>query len=250
MDLDVLDFQERGKAGDIWSDTDCSRSGLDLARPKEAYQSPLQRIGQALRIQQAGSELAQHVHVSTAQLPLESSDDSNQSAEGFVNYSYKVLSVANATAAYYDERGHSALDSGHEKRVSVDMESITGPASRVQEHTPRNKGYFAGKSLLSSFFSNPRTRAPFKPQKSNRGTSSWQLKQYAEATLGSGSLRKAVKLPEGEDKDEWLAVNGERHGRGVLGGADTCEQWSTSTIRSTCSTGPSPSFARLRAAQK
>ncbi|KAF2629595.1 maintenance of ploidy protein MOB2 [Macroventuria anomochaeta] len=54
---------------------------------------------------------------------------------------------------------------------------------------------------------NPRTRAPFKPQKSNRGTSSWQLKQYAEATLGSGSLRKAVKLPEGEDKDEWLAVN-------------------------------------------
>ncbi|KAF2808746.1 maintenance of ploidy protein MOB2 [Mytilinidion resinicola] len=54
---------------------------------------------------------------------------------------------------------------------------------------------------------NPRTRTPFKPQKSNRGTSSWQLKQYAEATLGSGSLRKAVKLPEGEDKDEWLAVN-------------------------------------------
>lgn len=55
---------------------------------------------------------------------------------------------------------------------------------------------------------NPRTqRAPFKPQKSSRGTSSWQLKQYAEATLGSGSLRKAVKLPEGEDKDEWLAVN-------------------------------------------
>tara|TARA_R110002003_G_scaffold9_41_gene771 strand:+ start:21142 stop:21906 length:765 start_codon:yes stop_codon:yes gene_type:complete len=250
MDLDVLDFQERGKAGDIWSDTDCSRSGLDLARPKEAYQSPLQRIGQALRIQQAGSELAQHVHVSTAQLPLESSDDSKQSTDGFINYSYKVLSVANATATYYDENDHSALDSGHEKRVSVDTDSITGPARRVQEHTPRNKGYFAGTSLLSSFFSNPRTRAPFKPQKSNRGTSSWQLKQYAEATLGSGSLRKAVKLPEGEDKDEWLAVNGERHGRGVLGGADAGEQWSTSTIRSTCSTGPSPSFARLRAAQK
>lgn len=54
---------------------------------------------------------------------------------------------------------------------------------------------------------NPRNRAPFKPQKSGRGTSSWQLKQYAEATLGSGSLRKAVRLPEGEDKDEWLAVN-------------------------------------------
>jgi len=35
------------------------------------------------------------------------------------------------------------------------------------------------------------------------------LRQYAEATLGGGSLRKAVKLPEGEDEDEWLAVNSE-----------------------------------------
>jgi hypothetical protein len=29
-------------------------------------------------------------------------------------------------------------------------------------------------------------------------------------------LRKAVKLPEGEDKDEWLAVNGEtRYGKSM-----------------------------------
>ncbi|KAI9690871.1 MAG: Mitotic exit network component [Bathelium mastoideum] len=55
--------------------------------------------------------------------------------------------------------------------------------------------------------SNSRSRNAFKPQKANRGTTSWQLKQFAEATLGSGSLRKAVKLPEGEDRDEWLAVN-------------------------------------------
>jgi hypothetical protein len=60
----------------------------------------------------------------------------------------------------------------------------------------------------SSLHSNSRTRAPFKPQKARSGTSSWQLKQFAEATLGSGSLRKAVKLPEGEDENEWLAVNG------------------------------------------
>jgi MOB kinase activator 1 len=93
----------------------------------------------------------------------------------------------------------------------LDTGSIIGPYTKAQMQTPRNKGYFAGTSLLSSFFSNPRTRAPFKPQKTNRGTSSWQLKQYAEATLGSGSLRKAVKLPEGEDKDEWLAVNGRKY---------------------------------------
>lgn len=55
--------------------------------------------------------------------------------------------------------------------------------------------------------SNSRTRTPFRPQKAGKGTTNWQLKQFAEATLGSGSLRKAVKLPEGEDKDEWLAVN-------------------------------------------
>lgn len=56
--------------------------------------------------------------------------------------------------------------------------------------------------------SNARTRAPFKPRSAAKGTSSYQLRQFAEATLGSGSLRKAVQLPEGEDPNEWLAVNG------------------------------------------
>ncbi|KAI9677706.1 MAG: Mitotic exit network component [Trizodia sp. TS-e1964] len=55
--------------------------------------------------------------------------------------------------------------------------------------------------------SNSKTRGPFKPRNANKGTSSYQLRQFAEATLGSGSLRKAVKLPEGEDLNEWLAVN-------------------------------------------
>jgi hypothetical protein len=57
-------------------------------------------------------------------------------------------------------------------------------------------------------YSNARTRGQFKPQRSSKGTTSYQLRQFAEATLGSGSLRKAVKLPEGEDLNEWLAVNG------------------------------------------
>lgn len=56
--------------------------------------------------------------------------------------------------------------------------------------------------------SNARTRAPFRPRSAAKGTSSYQLRQFAEATLGSGSLRKAVQLPEGEDLNEWLAVNG------------------------------------------
>lgn len=48
----------------------------------------------------------------------------------------------------------------------------------------------------------------FKPKKNiQEGTKQYQLKQYAEATLGSGNLKLAVKLPEGEDLNEWLAVN-------------------------------------------
>lgn len=31
--------------------------------------------------------------------------------------------------------------------------------------------------------------------------------KHAEATLGSGNLRQAVVLPDGEDLNEWVAVN-------------------------------------------
>ena len=39
------------------------------------------------------------------------------------------------------------------------------------------------------------------------GSKASQLKRYASAVLGSGNLKQAVILPEGEDLDEWLAVN-------------------------------------------
>ncbi len=39
------------------------------------------------------------------------------------------------------------------------------------------------------------------------GQKAYQLKKFAEATLGSGNLRAAVVLPEGEDLNEWLAVH-------------------------------------------
>ena len=48
---------------------------------------------------------------------------------------------------------------------------------------------------------------PSRPVAGKGAASSYQLRQYAEATLGGGSLRKIVKLPEGEDENEWLAVN-------------------------------------------
>jgi hypothetical protein len=200
MDLDVLDFQGCGRTG-----FDCSRSGLDVERPKDTYQSPLQRIGEALRSQQQASSNAKADAPSTAsQREHQSPHKSNDPTNPVTNFSYTFRTDASLSTSEIKTRKDAALGS---ERVSIDTGSIIGPG-RPEQNTPQNRGYFPGTSLLS-FFSNPRTRAPFKPQKSNRGTSSWQLKQYAEATLGSGSLRKAVKLPEGEDKDEWLAVNGE-----------------------------------------
>lgn len=62
-------------------------------------------------------------------------------------------------------------------------------------------------SLQSNNRSNNR-RSQFRPRPGGKaGATSYQLRQYAEATLGGGSLRKIVKLPEGEDENEWFAVN-------------------------------------------
>lgn len=52
----------------------------------------------------------------------------------------------------------------------------------------------------------------FKPKKNiNKGTKRYELHKYAKATLGSGNLKLAVKLPEREDMNEWLAVNSKKN---------------------------------------
>lgn len=61
---------------------------------------------------------------------------------------------------------------------------------------------------LQSDHSSNNRRSQFRPRPGGKaGATSYQLRQYAEATLGGGSLRKIVKLPEGEDENEWFAVN-------------------------------------------
>ncbi|GJS50130.1 MOB kinase activator-like 1A protein [Tanacetum coccineum] len=48
----------------------------------------------------------------------------------------------------------------------------------------------------------------FRPKKSApSGSKGAQLKKHIDATLGSGNLREAVRLPPGEDLNEWLAIN-------------------------------------------
>lgn len=67
--------------------------------------------------------------------------------------------------------------------------------------------------LLSSGFmcdshSGNRSSKTFKPKKNiPEGSHQYELLKHAEATLGSGNLRMAVMLPEGEDLNEWVAVN-------------------------------------------
>ena len=53
-----------------------------------------------------------------------------------------------------------------------------------------------------------RSNKTFKPKKNiPEGTHQYDLMKHAAATLGSGNLRLAVMLPDGEDLNEWVAVN-------------------------------------------
>jgi MOB kinase activator 1 len=51
-------------------------------------------------------------------------------------------------------------------------------------------------------------KSTFKPVKAHQaGSKRDELHQYTRKTLGSGNMRMAVALPEGEDLNEWMAVN-------------------------------------------
>lgn len=43
--------------------------------------------------------------------------------------------------------------------------------------------------------------------KQDKTSKYYHLKQIAQMTLGSGNMNLAVELPNGEDMNEWLAVN-------------------------------------------
>jgi MOB kinase activator 1 len=223
--MDRLDYQAQGLPGGIWLQSlgPCDQKGvlMSVAKPQETYKSPLQRLGEALRLPQSGNALTaalagdytpvargRELFKQPVKQPARQDSPMRQPAD----YSYNLL-PGGSNAPTPTEPSNTALGSGRQYASPTDIDGNVESTLRPPKEPPRNNGNFSSPSLRSSYFSNPRTRAPFKPQKSNRGTSSWQLKQYAEATLGSGSLRKAVKLPEGEDKDEWLAVNSKSYGQ-------------------------------------
>lgn len=70
-------------------------------------------------------------------------------------------------------------------------------------HTNTKRNFFVD-------FSGSRSSKTFKPKKNiPEGTHQYDLMKHAAATLGSGNLRNAVALPDGEDLNEWVAVNSE-----------------------------------------
>ncbi|KAM3419413.1 hypothetical protein BST61_g5342 [Cercospora zeina] len=102
-------------------------------------------------------------------------------------------------------------------KSKIQTGELTGAQQQRRRHVEANTRaasaspglHMAMSSFMNTINSNARSNrgTAFQPQTRKKGTNSWQLKQFAEATLGSGSLRKVVQLPEGEDRDEWLAVN-------------------------------------------
>jgi MOB kinase activator 1 len=52
-----------------------------------------------------------------------------------------------------------------------------------------------------------KSKKHYKEEKSHKNKKRMELHEYATATLGAGNMREAVRLPKGEDFNEWLAVN-------------------------------------------
>ena len=82
---------------------------------------------------------------------------------------------------------------------------------KFNPHSIINIDYGVGNytsTWISLFCSGSRASKTFKPKKHiPEGTHQYDLMKHAAATLGSGNLRSAVMLPEGEDLNEWVAVN-------------------------------------------
>jgi hypothetical protein len=139
------------------------------------------------------------------------------------DHSRSGLAEAAAAAAWTRTRGKLGTPPrrGYDHESTASRASLTAATTTTSRGTgtvvgPRPLSYpepvhrLAGRANHArDNGSNQRTRNQFRARRGagGGGTTSHQLRQYAEATLGGGSLRKVVKLPEGEDESEWMAVN-------------------------------------------
>ncbi len=103
----------------------------------------------------------------------------------------------------------SRLQSAASVAVHEDSPDVSLAAAAAGDHD-RSLCEDAAANTKTIHLSNQRAKNQFRPRVGKGGATSYQLRQYAEVTLGGGSLRKVVKLPEGEDENEWLAVNSKK----------------------------------------
>jgi MOB kinase activator 1 len=122
MDMDVLDCQEKGMAGE--------RMALELAIPKETYQNPLQRIGEALRIPRLGLDTSLVALAPTPRKASQVSADAESPTREMRNYSYKLLSSGPSSSALSETEHHAALGLALDHQDSLDTGSIIGPYTR------------------------------------------------------------------------------------------------------------------------
>lgn len=116
------------------------------------------------------------------------------------------LSSQSSPKSHYTDFLKDGLWSLSPSSLRSSVQSYLSPTVKlVLEDTTSEK---RGSSHDISTCRNSKARNQFRPQQKNKERSNQQLRHYADATLGTGSLRKVVKLPEGEDINEWLAVNG------------------------------------------
>ncbi|OAY76754.1 MOB kinase activator-like 1A [Ananas comosus] len=100
---------------------------------------------------------------------------------------------------------------------------------------------------MSLFGLGNRNQKTFRPKKNApSGNKGAQLKKHIDATLGSGNLREAVRLPTGEDLNEWLAVNTVDFFNQVNILHGTLMEFCTPTTCPTMSAGPKYSFLTAR----
>jgi hypothetical protein len=214
----------------------CQIESSGLAKPESTYKSPLQKLGEALRtprppatphtnlldptIFRIPRKQDQYFSLTTSLSKLQVHLRNERPRPNVPNYSHQRSAGNRNSRTAVSQPGPLASQKANRSSGGEDMTNGIPDATQTEQRISTSHERAESISLHSTVLSrNPRSRPSFKPQRSSRGTSTWQLKQYAEATLGSGSLRKAVKLPEGEDRDEWLAVNGKFYSlisRGII----------------------------------
>ncbi|KAM7507348.1 hypothetical protein LguiA_017801 [Lonicera macranthoides] len=91
---------------------------------------------------------------------------------------------------------------------SLPASSFNCPFLLSPDHAQKYPLPFLSLAIAMSLFGLGRNQRTFRPKKSApSGSKGAQLRKHIDATLGSGNLREAVRLPPGEDINEWLAVN-------------------------------------------